>query len=165
MIHTITIDDSYDLIIVGGMSLAVAPKFTDPFTGFISTFIGTESFPILYREEVAILLEAIEQGIDAKGKRWELKGGVLSGLAVDLKLLAKALVNQRYLYKVNNPVIPLDDEQLFRFYGRGLRTLSGGIIPILGITSPEFVFRDEVDGCFRRIDDRKKAASSQQVYR
>jgi hypothetical protein len=137
MIRTIAIDDSYDLIVAGTMLLAVAPKLIDPFI----VFIDSSRWPVFYREEIAILLAATKQGTNAKGKRWELVDGILSGLTVDLASLSKILIDNSYLYDRSRKPPPLSDDRLFSLYGNGIRTLSG-IIPILGVTSEEFIERD-----------------------
>lgn len=148
MIHFIAIDGTYHLIVIGSMQLAVALIGTDPFEVF-----ADEVYPIFDRDEIATLEAAIELGRDAKGKRWNLTNGLLSGLNVDLNMLTKALYESRYLWYHHSyrHGMTMDDETLFVRYGKGIPTLGSEILPIIGITSKEFVKRDS-DGHFRRTN-------------
>lgn len=147
MIHFFPIDGACHLIVVGSMQLAVAPIGVDAFEVFAS-----KAYPVFDRDEIAALEAAIELSVDAKGKCWDLTNGLLSGLHVDLSLLIKALYESRYLWFIRpSGKFVIDDETLFVRYGKGMRTLSCGIIPIIGITAKEYIERDS-EGYFRRTD-------------
>lgn len=147
MIHFFPIDGIHHLIVIGSMQLAVAPIGVDAFEVFAS-----KAYPIFDRDEIATLEAAIELSVDAKGKRWDLSDGLLSGLHVDLNLLTKALYESRYLWFIRpSGKAIMDDETVFVYYGKGLKTLGCGIIPIIGVTAKDYVERDS-EGYFRSTD-------------
>ena len=141
MIHSFSIDGIYHLIVIGSMRLAVAPIAANLFEVFVS-----ETYPIFDTDEIVTLEAAIELNMDAKGKHWNLTNGLLSGLPVDLNLLIKSLHESRYFYYPYK--ITMDDETLFAGCGEE-------IIPMIGVTSKEYVERDSA-GYYRRINETVK---------